>query len=55
MRAACKQQAHRSAGACRDALTSPVRPAGRPVYLDMTVKVKQNWRKDEQLVSTYGA
>lgn len=32
-----------------------VRLAGRPVYLDMTVKVKQNWRKDEQLVSAYGA
>ncbi|KAK9842092.1 hypothetical protein WJX81_008104 [Elliptochloris bilobata] len=28
---------------------------GRPVYLDLTVKVKQNWRRDERLVSSYGA
>lgn len=43
------------AEAGESALSSPGHPAGRPVYLDMRVKVKQNWRKDEQLVSAYGA
>lgn len=28
---------------------------GRPVYLDLTVKVKPKWRKDVRLVSAYGA
>ncbi len=29
--------------------------AGRSVYLDLTVKVNPKWRKDERLVSAYGA
>ncbi len=40
-------------GPCR--LNAWLAGAGRSVYLDLTVKVNPKWRKDERIVSAYGA